>query len=142
MQEFYNYVYRIEITFGLDDTIKLDLRKVLKLFETRKNGYSWPNDNDTLKVVTIEPEKWGKICLEKHSTEEHLHTVMQAGAHLSAKSEVYEDDIDAKIQMAFIANKRGVKLSEIEEVTNHHISKKAYKLLAEEFLKEFPEKLI
>lgn len=142
MQEFYNYVYRIEITIGLNDKLKLDLVKVLKLFETRKNGYSWPDDNDVLKVVTIEPEKWGKICLEPHSSDKHLHTVMQAGAKLSAKSEVYDDEIDAKIQMAFIANRFGVKLSQIEESTNYHISKNAYKLLSEEFLKEFPEKLI
>ena len=142
MQEFYDYVYRIDITFMHDGGLKMDLVKTLKLFETRKNGYSWPNDNDVLKVVTIEPENWGKICLENHRSEEHLHTVMQAGAKLSAKSEVYEDDIDAKIQMAFIANRNGVKISQIEEATNHHLTKQAYKLLSEEFLKEFPEKLI
>ena len=142
MQNFYEDVYRIIISFDYEDNISLDLRKELKLFETRKSSFGWSEDDDSLKIVTIEPERWEKIYLENHTNDEDLDTIIQLGGHLSAKSEVHSTEIDTKIQMAFIAFKMGVKLSEIEEVTNFHISQGSYKQLIEEFLKEFPEKLI
>ena len=142
MQEFYEYVYRIDITYKPNDGFELNLIRVVKLFETRKNGYSWPDDNNILKVVTIEPENWGKIVLINHRNDSKLNEIMRAGAHLSAKSEVYEDEFDARIQMAYIASKHGIKKSKIEETTNGFVSVKAYTELVDIFHEEFPEKFI
>ena len=142
MQEFYDYVYRIS-TIHTSDSMELDLVKEIKLFETEQSGYNgWPYDDNTKKVVTISPEKWGNVALINHRDDSNLREIMDGGAHLSAKSEVFKDEIDARIQMAFMAAKHGVKKSIIEKTTNGFVSVLAYDKLVDIFHEDFPEKFI
>lgn len=97
--------------------------------------------NKDNKTAVIPVDEYSKVILAHHSNQS-IDKLIESGASLYDTTHLYKDDIDAKIQVAYIAMKSGVKMSEIEKITENTITSNQYKLLSEEFLKEFPEKLI
>jgi hypothetical protein len=57
-------------------------------------------------------------------------------------SNVYDDEIDAKIQLAFICSKHMIEPDTIYESTGGYLTKSAYKKLLGVFYDDFPEKYI
>lgn len=102
---------------------------------------------ECFKLATVDDQsalipasEYSKVVLEHNNR--GLESYLSKGASLYHNSNIYKDDIDARIQAAYIGMKTGVKRSRIVEVTDGKLTEQQYMQLCEHFMEEFPEKLI
>lgn len=140
--QFYKRRYRIvinqhELPVDYDSTKHLDLSmyldEVLCLFET--TAYN------TKQTAIISVHNWGKIALLEQS-ESNFIELQQNGVDLIRTSHLYATEIDAGIQMAFIAARVDIDSNLVEKATEGLVTKQGYLKLQEVFYDEYPEKFI
>lgn len=91
--------------------------------------------------LVIEPNKWKNIALISVS-EYNIGDLLSNGAEISLSSYLYNDETDARIQMAFVCSKYMVDPEDIQYVSGGKLSITAYKSLVSSFYEDFPEKYI
>lgn len=128
---FFKTVYIIRSSF-FNDTIGQRLEPMFLLKEKRESG----------KMIVIETRKYPNIALVSNPETTRDTELISKGAETKLSKEVFNDEIDAKLQMAFIAAKVGVSDDEIYENTYGALLPEQYKRLKELFYKDFPEKFI
>ncbi len=151
MQHYYKTVYKIISVHQCNDSskkedfipIKFSLEEMFHLFDTKLGGYDgWQKNDNAPKSLLIQPCKWGNICLMGNPKNETLQEWIGAGAELVEKSAVYDDTIDAAIQIAYMAARADIKVEHIVEATNDIITEQGYIKLQEIFYEDFPHKFI
>lgn len=146
MYHHYKTVYKVSAQFQAKDKsipIFFTIDEMFHLFDTTQGGYDgWHTKDKTVKSVLLQPDKWGNICLMGNPKNETLQTLIGAGAEIIEKSLVYEDAIDAGIQVAYMAAKADIKVKHIVEATNDILTEQGYIKLQELFYEDFPEKFI
>lgn len=99
---------------------------------------------DTTKkeeILVIEQQKWSRIALI-NVCEGTIGKLMNNGAELFNREHLYEDEIDARIQLAFVCSKHLVEIADVYESTNGYLNPDSYKKLLRMFYDEYPEKYI
>jgi len=120
----------------------LDILEVFKLMDTTIGGFDgWSHNDNTDKSLIITPGNWRNIALIPIN-EDNLYDLIEKGAELKNSNYVFDNKIDAKIQLAFTASKYNVKISDIYEISNGILPTSAYEKLLDLFYDEFPEKFI
>lgn len=94
----------------------------------------------TINVV-IEPHKWANVALIPIE-EKNKDQLVRMGAQLINCTHVYDDEIDAGIQAAFICSKCMVEPKDVSELTHGALNESQYKKLLRMFYDEYPEKYI
>lgn len=103
--------------------------------------------------MTYMGEKCGhqKLVIEPHllkniaSTDifdRNLAAFVEQGAKVIDKSEVYDTETDAKIQLAFVCVKYPIKQSDVFRVTGGQLNSCSYVTLVDRLYKDFPEKFV
>ena len=113
--------------------IMMEIQEVVHLYDVI--------DNPEKVSVVIDPKKWRNICLEKIDSS-NTTTLISMGAELIETIHLFRDNIDAGIQMAFIASRADIKASQIFEATRGIVTKSGYLQLQELFYQDYPEKFI
>jgi hypothetical protein len=124
------YVVRYEY-IGTD--LNIDIVEVFELLTFDKGIVSMS--------LYIEPHKWKNIALLS-ITESNKQTLLNHGVEILESKFLYDDEIDALIQLAFICSKYMVAPSKIFDCSNGRLTTIAYKKLVNTFYDDFPEKYI
>ena len=83
---------------------------------------------------------YAKLCLEYENNKPDRDLVSY-GAFYVAKTNFYNDPIDAKIQAVFICLKYRVPVNRVFEYTHGEVTSQQYTKLSEYIIAEFPEKV-
>ena len=93
------------------------------------------------QILVIEPNKRKNIALT-YVSDNNLTELLKLGAELIDKQFVFNDKIDAKIQMAFVCAKHMIEQKDVYRATEGQLTPEGYGQLVEVFYKDFPEKFI
>ena len=105
---------------------------VFKLFEL---------EGEVLQYLVIEVDHWSKIALIP-ICKSNYYTLVTNGAKIVDKQHVYDTEIDAKIQMAYVCSKYMIEPDSVYEVTGGLLTPNSYKQLLRIFYDDFPEKYV
>ena len=139
-----HYYVNYRVTHNDDKNIvtELDIIEVFKLLDTSLGGFDgWPHKDTTKKSLVITPKNWKNIALIAIS-ESKLPDLIGKGAELKNSKYIFDNLVDAKIQLAFIASKYNVSVFDIYELSRGILTPDAYEKLLDLFYNEFPEKFI
>jgi len=128
----YKNKFFVKQSFG-SDLKSIEVVEVIVLMEFKKRDVNYS--------VFIEPQKWKNIALETISMK-NIDSLFSKGAQNTESSLLYDDHLDAIIQMAFVCAKNMIEPHNVYEVSNNIISEKTYKDLLKIFYDDFPEKFI
>lgn len=134
MFQHYYYNQKFYVHRNYETNLKsIEVIEVFVLLEYKKNNSLW--------TLFIEPEQWKNIALETIS-EKNIQTLLSKGAKTVESTLLYDNYLDAVIQMAFVCAKNMIKPEDIFEISNKIINEVAYKDLLKVFYDDFPEKFI
>lgn len=138
------YIVRYRYYPDINETthLEIDTEPVFKLMQTTLSGVDGRRyDDKSKKVLIIQPNRWKNIALIPVH-ESKLQELIGGGAELVEPSSLYNDVIDAKIQVAFICSKYLIEPERVYTVTGGLLTSSAYKELVKLFYEDFPEKYI
>lgn len=93
------------------------------------------------QFLVIDEMKWANIALID-VVEKSIEDLKRHGAQLLNREYVYKDEIDAKIQLAYVCSKFLIEPEQVYEATEGYLTPQAYKKLVSMFYEDFPEKYI
>lgn len=136
----YNYVTRYFVKYkhfvysrGKKEYLDVDIVPVYKLLDLSNK-----HKNHSLM---IEQHKWRNIALI-HVCERNLQELINYGAEIVNSEHLYYDEVDARIQVAFVCSKYLIEPSVVYETTNGLLLESDYKKLLKIFYNDYPEKYI
>lgn len=97
--------------------------------------------NKIYDTLIIEPQKFKNIALIPVNRK-NIDKCVLKGAKLVFSTELYDTEIDARIQLAFVCSKYMVEPTDVFDSTNGLLTSKSYKELLKIFYDDFPEKYI
>lgn len=93
------------------------------------------------KTLIIHPNKWSQISLIPVS-DDNVDNLLRNGAELILTKYLYDDIVDAKIQLAYICSVHRVKPTEVFIATHGLLTHAGYTKLLNIFYADFPEKYV
>jgi hypothetical protein len=95
------------------------------------------------KKLVIEPHKWNDIA-SIYLNEEHFHllTLLNMGATVIENSEVFNTEVDARVQQALVCAKNLVEQDDVYHMTGCQMDSQTYATLVEMLYEYLPEKLV
>jgi len=119
------------ISFSNNTSFNCDIVPIFILIKTLKSG----------DALIIEHQKWRNIALIS-VCERNVDELLRYGAKISAHKFLFDDRIDATIQLAYVCSKYMISVEDVYIVTNGLLSPTTYNELLQKFYEDFPEKYI
>lgn len=113
---------------------------VIELLELTNDEY-YKDEKGRPQKLIIEPHLWKNIALI-YVCKKNLSDLVNKGAKIMDISHVYDTEIDAKIQLAFVCAKHLVEQKDVYQVTDGQMDARSYGSLVNMFYADFPEKFI
>ena len=117
---------------------RASIEPVFKLFEINSLDVTKQKPR---QIMVIDQSKYANIALVSVH-EKSMDELKRNGAELLNSEHVFKDEIDAKIQLAYVCSKFLVEPENVYEATEGLLNTGSYKQLLRIFYDDFPEKYI
>ena len=138
----YDTKYIVKSHYGeFGNTDDLTNARVVPVYYLLEVNIDNKQNKGVSQILVIEPNKWKSIALT-YVSKNNLSELLKLGAELIDKPKVFKDEIDAKIQLAYVCAKHLIEQDDVYRVTEGQMSPISYGQLVEHMYKHFPEKFV